>query len=258
MGTRVVLGEHSSSVRLLRRDKGYGWLPLGHLNLRRNPFGELDRAERLQAAVVDTEPWVAFVATPRRALQFLGPCGHGKSSHLYAMIRDCGLDLSAYIYLPPRRSIPDLWSRRMLPFIDSTQAAGWGCAQRLLEHKNVLVLDEAQRLPLGLRKRVFRSHDPVLLGTHADLSPALRRAGFEVMTVDVSRQCDPQRIADVLNRRIALSRLDAAVDFPHCSLDEAQRLHARYGSDLRAIESRLYDVFQQLAGTTHGEVRFSD
>ena len=60
-------------------------LAFAHLNLRRNPFGEPLRAERGELAVADRsmlEEWVERLQRPGFAVQFLGGCGRGKTTHL--------------------------------------------------------------------------------------------------------------------------------------------------------------------------------
>ena len=49
------------------------------LNLKFNPFGELTREQRRQVAVAELTNVLDWLSEPRRAVQFVGPCGHGLS-----------------------------------------------------------------------------------------------------------------------------------------------------------------------------------
>ena len=60
-------------------------LPFAHLNLRRNPFGEVAREERPALVVADLEPLLAEIADPGRAVQIIGDSGRGKTSLLLAL-----------------------------------------------------------------------------------------------------------------------------------------------------------------------------
>jgi len=68
-------------------------LPFAHLNLRRNPFGEVAAEERPALAVVDEAALDGLAARLRAALdgdarttvQLLGEKGFGKTTHLLAL-----------------------------------------------------------------------------------------------------------------------------------------------------------------------------
>jgi hypothetical protein len=191
--------------------------PYARLRLSRNPFGELTRDERATIAVIDIAPWIAALELPRTALQFIGPKGHGKTTHLLAIQRS--LPASEYIYLPEDEPLPPI------------------------PHRRPLLVDEAQRLGRFARRRVFQRGGPLVLGTHQDFTSELRRAGLEVTTVDVEAGQSAERLAKILNQRIDASRLpDSNVRL--ISVDEAQKLRQRFGGNIRAIEGYLYDLFQ--------------
>jgi hypothetical protein len=195
--------------------------PYNRYNLRRNPFGELTRAERAELAVVDTARWLDELSRPATALQFVAPCGYGKTTHLLALARD--LPRAAYIYLPeagPRPTIP-----RTRP----------------------LMIDEAQRLGWRERRCAFRLGGPLVLGTHRNLEPWLRRAGLVVITVDVGSQQTPERLERMLNRRIEASRLAASGPIPCIDRQFACALLDQFGFNTRRIEHYLYDQFQDAA-----------
>ncbi|MEL6898457.1 MAG: hypothetical protein AAFP90_20360, partial [Planctomycetota bacterium] len=64
------------------------WQPFAHLNLRRNPFGEITHEERGLLAIVDPVPLLQFLAddqTTPVAIQIIADCGRGKSSTIHAL-----------------------------------------------------------------------------------------------------------------------------------------------------------------------------
>ena len=194
-------------------------LPFAHLNLRRNPFGELARDERTQLAVVEIQEALEHLTQPRSSVQFVGEKGYGKTTHLLAIARhfpDC-----AYVHIPEgqRCTIP---------------ADG-----------EPLLIDEAQRLTLYQRWSVLRSGRRLILGTHQDLAQALGRARRPVLTLAADRLTDAARVHTILNTRIQFARR-AAGPTPSITEATASRLFAQFGSDLRSIEHSLYHVFQQL------------
>ena len=62
-------------------------LPYACINLRRNPFGDLDLAERAELAIVDVASIIARLDNPRYAVQFVGDKGCGKTTHLLAILQ---------------------------------------------------------------------------------------------------------------------------------------------------------------------------
>lgn len=196
----------------------YAWLPYARLNLSRNPFGQLSPTDRVRAAVLTQQPWLETLTQKNAAIQFMGPAGHGKSTHLLALASAC--PDAAFVYLPAQRPYPSI------PV---------GCP---------LFIDEAQRLPWMRRYRVFRRQVPLVLGTHRDLTPALRKAGYNVETVDVRQQCNPTKIHKMLNLRIELARLAPNRHTPEVSVQEVRNLIRSHGYNIRAIENQLYDQFQ--------------
>ena len=59
-------------------------LPFAHLNLRRNPFGELTAPERATLAVVDLDA-AAAALDAGAIVQLVAPHGRGKTTHLLAL-----------------------------------------------------------------------------------------------------------------------------------------------------------------------------
>ncbi len=195
--------------------------PYQRLNLVRNPFGELTRSERAELAVCEQlDEWLKLLEAPRAVLQFVGGCGFGKTTRLLALQR--ALPKSEYIYYPetgPRPALP--------------------CTRPLL-------IDEADRMGWRQRWRMLRGEGPLAIGTHVDLSRCLKRAGFDVTTIDVARRQSPAWLAAVLNRRIEASRLDACMPVPVISERQAERLSNRFDGNLRSIEHSLYERFQRV------------
>jgi hypothetical protein len=189
-------------------------------NLRRNPFGELSREERAELAVVDDlNVWLQILAQPRSALQFVGDCGFGKTTHLLAL--QLALPGSVYVYYPQRGRRPSLPSVRPV------------------------VVDEAQRMGWWQQCRLLRGPGPVVLGTHVDLARQLGLAGFKVTTVDVERPKSADALSKILNRRIDASIFDPNGEVALIDNAFAEQLLQRFGSNVRRIEHFLYDRFQQ-------------
>jgi hypothetical protein len=194
--------------------------PFHRYNLFRNPFGELSREERAELAVVDIARWQPHFQDDQSVLQFLGHCGHGKTTHLLAIRRV--LPNAEYIYLPEDRPLPTISNRRPV------------------------IIDEAQRLSFWELRRVLKAGGPLIVGTHDDLSKAIRRAGLNVTTFNVAADSSSEQLQEILNRRIEASRLGNGT-VPRISSENAVRLRNAFGSDVRAIEQFLYEQFQQHA-----------
>ncbi|MCA9133079.1 MAG: hypothetical protein KDA45_07980, partial [Planctomycetales bacterium] len=191
----------------------------------RNPFGELTPEERAKLAVVDVGPLVDFLSQARHAVQFLGGCGFGKTTHLLALQRQ--LPTASLVYFPedgPRPALP-----RRFP----------------------LLIDEAQRMGWRRRRQMLKSSGPLAIATHQDLSPVLHRAGFRVWQVNVEQVKTPRCLAQILNARIQASSTALGSTEQRCwptpQIDEAfaGKLSRRYASNLRAIEDYLYQDLQR-------------
>jgi hypothetical protein len=197
-------------------------LPFANLNLRRNPFGEPADDERAGLAVVDPGllgRLVGALSDPGFAVQFIGDCGRGKSTHLHAL----------------RARFPDA------PYIYFAE----GERPRPIPHAPVLFLDETQRLPWLTRRRLFRRDVALALGTHRDHSRELARAGRRVETVRLTG-FTTATLRRIIERRIEWARRGPG-PVPSLGPGSAVRLHHRFDGDLRAIEGHLYDVFQTLS-----------
>jgi hypothetical protein len=193
-------------------------LPFAHLNLRRNPFGEIDRSTRAELAVVDVGAYVSRLVEPGYAVQFLGEKGRGKTTHLLAIGRHFPQAVYVHISEDRRPRVP-----RGRP----------------------LLIDELQRLPRWRRRLVYRRKAPLVIGTHIDYAQELRRAGYEVDTVVLDGMLDDARLESIVNMRIGHFRRGAG-PVPRVRPETVRALLDRYGDDVRAIEAHLYERFQEL------------
>lgn len=207
-------------------------------NLIRNPFGELTRQERAQLAVVDLSPILDHLTEDgndqwraRTAYQVMGECGRGKTTHMLAL--GARFIDSAYVYLAEDEPCP------------------------AIPMGSPLLIDEAQRLPRAVLRMLCRNGVTLILGTHRDLSRTLRRSGYQVATQRIGLTLSATKLANLLNRRIDASRRDPKLPAPQLSVEIAERLIRRFGTDIRGIESYLYDVVQSQV-EHHGEMRFID
>ncbi len=193
--------------------------PFTVYNLYRNPFGELTRAERAELAVVeDMDAWLAALADSRTAIQFFGDCGFGKTTHLLAIEKR--LAIAAYVYYPETGSRPALPRQRPV------------------------LVDEANRMGWRQHGRLLLGAGPIVIGTHVDYSWRLRRAGFQVLHVNVEQPKQPAWLAKILNRRVEASRVVEGLPIPLIDEQFAEQLLAQFGSNLRRIEHFLYERFQ--------------
>lgn len=206
------------------------WLPWASANLRRNPFGELSVEERAEVAIVNLDPIVSHVSDRKRAVQFIGACGRGKTTRMLALQRS--LPGASYVYLAEQSPCPPI-------------AVG-----------NPVMIDEAQRLPRAVRHAVWRSGLPLILATHRNLERGLRRSGYQVMTIRIGGGNDAKLVHELLNRRIDASRLRPG-PVPSLSLDAAHRLVSQFGTNIRAMEHFLYEQLQNEV-EQHGEMRSLD
>lgn len=194
-------------------------LPFAHLNLRRNPFGELTVDERTNLAEVEVESALHHLKLPRSVVQIVGGKGYGKTTHLLALAGH--FPGCAYVHIAEGH-------RGVIPVSGEP-----------------LLIDEAQRLTFDQRWLVMRSDRRLILGTHHDFENALSRARRPVLTLAADRLTEDARIFRILNARIQSARREAG-PIPSITQDTASRLHAQFGSDLRSMEHSLYQVFQEL------------
>lgn len=201
-------------------------LAYAHLNLRCNPFGELDGGQRAELALVELGGLAARLRRPGQAVQFLGERGRGKTTHLLALQRL--LPEAPYRHLADGEPLPEI------------PAAA------------ILLLDETQRMPLRMRRRVFRPPVSLALGSHTDHGPALRRAGYTVETRQVACH-DATQLAAIFAARIAWARRGPGA-LPCVPARTVARLQALYGDALRDMEHHLYEALQRLEDVGDVEV----
>lgn len=202
--------------------------PWHQLGLRWNPFGE-PPPEDFAALILPWEsPFAAdWLRAPRRVQQYLGDAGRGKTSRLRWL--SARFPQAPYLYIEEGARPPVMPSRA------TTMPAPLA-----------LLLDEAQRLAPRRRRRLFasiaRGGRSLALASHADLSGELREAGLSCRT-EIIAGLDAQQLKAVVERRIAWARLpgQAPALLTHA---DAEKLLARFGDDLRAILSHLYEAYQ--------------
>lgn len=187
------------------------------LNLRFNPFGEIDQETRAKLAVIDIDTFRPYFAKKSFILQFLADHGRGKSTHLLAL----------------HRTFPDI------PYVQ-LHAGVPASFQTGTRH----FVDSIENLSFFKRQRLYRQYDWLAVTTHRDLSWEMRLAGREVKTIHVSQQTT-STLQDILNRRIEYARRDEG-DLPFLSIEKVTALQRDYGDDIRAIESALYEEFYLL------------
>lgn len=202
-------------------------LPYEHLNLRFNPFGEIDRNRRAVLAVVDVDEIVERLGCGGFAVQFLGGRGRGKTTHLLAIL--------AEFPGAPYKHIAEGERVTLLP------QAPEGVP---------VFLDELQRLPRKLRRRLFDGHAPLVLGTHRDYSRQLARAGYDVRTVRPGRCLDATTLREILERRIENARRNSG-PVPGIGDETIDDLLRRHSDHVRGIENELYERFQELKGVCY-------
>jgi hypothetical protein len=195
-------------------------LPFAHLNLRVNPFGELETDERVFVAVVDLPPWNSNLP-----LQFIGECGYGKTTHLLAL----------------RARHPESRYYRL--------DEGEDRLPRGIADHRPLIVDEAQRLCSSHLRRLARRPGLLALATHDDLTEA---AGRMFATIRLG-WCTLELLRTIVGRRIEWARRGPGA-LPAVSDGVLRDLLLAHGDNLRAIEWSLYDRFQKMEKMEHVQV----
>ena len=191
-------------------------LPYAHLNLTRNPFGELAEDDLLAVARLEVERWRLHLLAPNALLQLVGEKGRGKTTGLKVLghtCREC-----RYVHLAedgPSRIVMD----------------------------GPTLLDEAQRLSRWSRVRLWRDLRLRAIGTHVDFERELVRAGRQVLTQQVPTRWNASILVEFVNLRMERFRRDSG-PLPSLDLDGAERLIRRYHDDLRHLFGHLYDCLQ--------------
>jgi len=202
------------------------YFPFHALGFRSNPFRALTDEE--WAAIVVLPEAVLQAAASGGHLQVLGEMGRGKTSTLLGLAEQFRRDgrAVAYEYLP----------------------IGQDTFKLALAGLEVFLLDEVQRLRPDERRRLLaaaRGGLRLIVGSHEDLAPAFTGAGLALSTVRLETT-GRVHLETILARRLAYFALPDRQ--PQVTLDPsaAKYLEATFGSNLRAMERFLYEVFQGL------------
>lgn len=196
------------------------------LGLKRNPFGTLTDAEQLEAIV--TPPAIDQLrANGIVNWQILGDRGRGKSTTLRLLMHHLTLDGVRIAY-------------ESVPIGDRTYKTE-------THHLDAFALDEAQRLNILERRRLFRfaRTRPLLIGSHADFSGWFAARNLSLNTVYAAKLTDRAHIETILSRRLAMFTLpgNAPMQFTPEAIDY---LWQRFRDDIRSMEHHLYRVFQRI------------
>ena len=198
-------------------------LAFAHLNLRRNPFGELNAHERSQLAIVEVSDITAFLNQRPSglfpAVQIVGEKGYGKTTHLLAL-QNC-YPHCTYTWMPEGEEVT------------------------VNTNGDPVFVDEAQRLTRKQQASLWREQKRLVLGTHFDFSDSLRSAGRAVLTIEARRKTNPAQVHAIMNERIRMFRRSLE-PVPEISWTVAEQLCERYGSDIRAMLGCLYEHFQSM------------
>jgi hypothetical protein len=201
--------------------------PYEKLGFSGNPFRVLTDDEWADIAVLPDD--IQSVLESGAHLQIMGQMGRGKSTTLRGINRKLqrqGLR-AEFEYIPQHHhrfkttlsTIPD-----------------------------VFLLDEAQRLWWWERARLLgtiRQHDiRLMVSSHADLTMWFEWWRLPLTTISVETM-SPDQLARALNQRLNFFRIgtDQTTSFTD---DAVEWLESQFGSDRRAMERFLYEVFQSL------------
>lgn len=188
------------------------------LNLRWNPFGEPVSDDIVRLAVVDIEPYVEQLRKPGFAIQYRGESGRGKSTHLLALHHFFS-DMP-YLRFSENAKIP------RIPYAP------------------VLFLDETQRLPPSLRRRIFSRKASFAIGSHEDHSNELAGTVAELVSIEL-KGLTYEHLMQIVQRRIEWARRGPG-PLPNVPASRLTQLINEYGDDLSAILASLYEEFQNL------------
>ena len=201
-------------------------LPYARLNLRRNPFGELDLAARAELAVAEVGELVRLLKAPGQVVQLLGEGGRGKTTLLLAI----------------RARFPGT------PYVKILEGE-----RPRIPKSHPLFLDDVQLLSPRQRRRLFRRPVSFAVVTHVDLSVELERLGLRVTSVWPARLLDAEALERVFNRRVEAARRGPG-PVPWVSRDTVKKLIQEHGEDVRAMELVLYEGIQRMREVGHVEV----
>ncbi len=218
-------------------DMAERFFPFRAMGFKCNPFRTLTDAEWAAVAVVPPT-LLAAITNTSAPVQLLGEAGRGKTTTLLAvqaLFAQKGV-LAVYQYLPEG-------TRRF----DYQKAAA----------AQVFLLDEAQRLTHGERRRLCRltTGTRVLFSSHQDLTAECAAHKVSLTTVRLSKP-EPAHLARILTVRLAYFSTGTQ---PVITItpDAIEYLHARFGGNLRLTERFLYEVFQWLVRHSPAEKKLT-
>ncbi|MEW6364974.1 MAG: hypothetical protein AB1714_10080 [Acidobacteriota bacterium] len=193
-------------------------LPYAHLNLRRNPFGELERAERAELAEVEVDELVECVRRPGVAVQLLGGSGCGKTTHLLAIHRRFA-------------------SAPYVKVIDGTRAR--------VPFGHPVHVDDAHLLASSERRRLLHRPASFVLTTQCDLSEEIARSGLRSVVVRPHQLLSADLLERVFARRVEAARRGPG-PVPRLARSTVEALIERWGPDVRSMERALYEALARL------------
>lgn len=197
-------------------DPYFPWFSLG---LTTNPFRVLSDVEWAELVFLSAEVR-AWIPTGHH-LQILGAAGRGKSSTLRGLTRYFQSQ-ACYEYLP-------LGQTRFI----RKPAPG-----------SIFLLDEAQRLTGGERRRLLGLRVRLVLGSHGDFRGAFRWRGMPLTTINLDLN-PREHLEQVLQARLAYFRYGEAPVF-ELPAELLTQVWNRFGTDARSAQRFLYDYFQDL------------
>lgn len=192
-------------------------LVFSHLNLKFNPFGELNAEQRKQVCVVNIDSIKDSLNQHAVAIQFLADHGRGKTTHL----------LSLHKHYPETEYIK--------------LYAG---DQPVFAQQSCRFVDSIENLSKKNRRLLYNKSGSLACTSHTDLSHELKSAGYQVVTKIIC-QSDEEILKQVFNKRIEFSRRNSG-EIPLIKNSHIKNLKFRYGDDIRAMEHHLYEKFQCL------------
>jgi len=203
------------------------YFPIWKLGYRSNPFRALTLDEWQQIAILPKD-LEQLIESPPPLTQVLGEKGTGKTSTLLALqaaFQERSI-LASYEYIPIGKD--DFATK--------------------VEDVPVLLLDEAQRLSPRSRKRLLSSITTkdsganIFLSTHEDLRIEADDLNLPILTVDLNRE-DRVFVASMIECRLQFFQKR---DLHGIRPSEAALTHVieACGSDLRKLESLLYEAYQ--------------
>lgn len=193
-------------------------LPYAHLNLTRNPFGELTDEDLLRVTLVDVEPWLSWLSSPNSIIQFWGDQGRGKTTSLKCLAVAAGSCKYQYV------------------------AEG---VTRLGHLGQPTVVDEVQRLSASARAALFRNFNTRAIGTHEDFSTELRKAERMTLAIRLPLRWSEERLCELVDHRIEKFRRGEG-PVPWLDPADAKGLVNRSGSNIRQSLAELYLALQSM------------